>query len=134
MKLLDCKFFADENIQRPVVDYLKQIGVNVFDVNENGLGGSSDTILLEMANQEQRIVLTHDSDFGTLTIVNKQPFFGIIYLKPGHIEPQYTIDSVKAVLAIEHFVTPSIITVRNTGTQIRVRVRQMTYDLPISKN
>jgi predicted nuclease of predicted toxin-antitoxin system len=125
MKLSDCKFFTDENIQRPVIEYLKQIGLDIFDVNENGLGGSIDIDLLEMANREQRIVLTHDSDFGTLTIMNKRPFFGIVYLKPGHIEPHYTIDSIKAVLEIENFVSPSIITVRNTGTQIRIRVRQV---------
>jgi predicted nuclease of predicted toxin-antitoxin system len=75
MKWAAFKFLTDENIQTPVVEYLQTKGFDILDVKQNGLSGSSDTYLLSLAYQQQRIVLTHDSDFGTLAFANHQPFW-----------------------------------------------------------
>ena len=47
-----------------VVIHLRKIGVDILDVKEQEWFGKEDEILLNIAYQESRFVLTHD--FGTL--------------------------------------------------------------------
>ena len=49
MKLPDGGFLTDENIHAAVVEYLRKRGINVFDVKENGLRGSTNADLLQLA-------------------------------------------------------------------------------------
>lgn len=123
MKWAAFKFLTDENIQTPVVEYLQTKGFDILDVKQNGLSGSSDTYLLSLAYQQQRIVLTHDSDFGTLAFANHQPFWGIIYLKPGHILPSFTISSLNSLMQLEDLTPPFIVTAKNSNGVVKIRVR-----------
>ena len=125
MKLTDYAFLTDENINPIIVQSLRQRGCNVLDVKEQQLSGNSDTFLLSLATEQQRIVLTHDSDFGTLVIADGKPFIGIIYLKPGHILPECTSQSLEAIFnEIDYIENPFIIVAKHNGMTTRVRVRQ----------
>lgn len=123
MKLSGFRFLTDGNTNPVVVQYLKDCQLDIFDVRENMLSGRRDFFLLSLAVQQQRVVITHDSDFGTLAIAAQQPVFGIIYLKPGHIDSRQTINSLKVILDLEEIVTPFIVTVKNSNGLINVRVR-----------
>lgn len=73
----------------------------------------------------KRIVLTHDSDFGKLVIPNQKPFFAIVYLKPGHIQLHHTISSLDAILDLNSLHPPFIVTAKNSGNNIKIRVRHL---------
>jgi predicted nuclease of predicted toxin-antitoxin system len=125
MKLTDYAFLTDENIHPIIVQSLRQRGCTVFDVKEQQLSGNTDTFLLSLATEQNRIVLTHDSDFDTLVIADGKPFIGIIYLKPGHILPEFTLQSLDVVFnEIDFIENPFIIVAKHNGTTTRVRVRQ----------
>ena len=63
MHPLDFPLLADENIHPDVVRFLReQHGADICSVSEEGLAGQDDTTLLRCACQENRVVLTHDSD------------------------------------------------------------------------
>ena len=125
MKLINYAFFTDENINPIIVEYLRQRGCDIFDVNEQGLSGNTDAFLLNLATNQNRVVLTHDSDFGTLVIADGKPFIGIVYLKPGHILPQFTLQSLDAIFKeIDLIENPFIIVAKHNGMTTRVRVRQ----------
>ena len=79
MKLRGSRFLSDENIHADVVAFLRSEGCDVFDVKEEGLDGSDDLILIRLSVAEARVVVTHDSDFGTLAIAAQEPIFGIVY-------------------------------------------------------
>lgn len=98
MKLTDYPRLTDENIDPAVVNYLRQAGFDVRDVVEDQWIGSTDRHLLTLAVSEGRVVVTHDSDFGTLAIGQQEPVIGILYLRPGHIDSQFTIDSIQVLL------------------------------------
>ena len=85
---------------------------------------TDDRILLEMAHTEGRIVITHDRDFGQFIYVEQFPFTGILYLRPGHLKPDFTITSLNYLLQ-EHLELspPFIIVAENTGTKIKLRIR-----------
>jgi hypothetical protein len=56
-----------------------------------------------------------------------EPIVGLIYLRPGHINPQFTIDTMQAILKADPDVSPPFILVakRNDG-YVSIRVRQVT--------
>ena len=94
MRLTQFAFLADENIHPEVVGFLQQRGLDVLTATEAGLAGAADTEILRVAFATHRVVLTHDSDCGTLAVAAGQPVRGIVYIRPGHIEVQFTIASL----------------------------------------
>ena len=75
------KFLTDENISPRVVAFLRERGDDVLDVKEHGWQGKSDVFLLRKAWKAQRVILTHDRDFGTLAIDQHEPCYGVLYLR-----------------------------------------------------
>jgi predicted nuclease of predicted toxin-antitoxin system len=87
MKLREFPLLTDENLDAEVVASLRQFGFDVLDVVEAGLQGSTDVDLLRLATAQGRVVITHDADFGTLAINQNEPLVGLVFLRPGHIDP-----------------------------------------------
>jgi predicted nuclease of predicted toxin-antitoxin system len=77
VKLREYPLLVDENIHPDVVVALRAAGRDVVSVRESQLIGSDDRTLLRLAKAQGRIVLTHDSDFGTLAIAERESFVGI---------------------------------------------------------
>lgn len=126
MKLQQFGLLTDENISRAMLSSLREAGFDVLDVIEQGWGGQDDSSLLAAAHDQQRIVVTHDRDFGTLAIAESQPMTGIIYLRPGHIDPQFSIQTWRTlILQNLELEPPFLIVAQHVDTQVRVRVRSL---------
>jgi predicted nuclease of predicted toxin-antitoxin system len=83
--------------------------------------------LLSIAVSEKRVVVTHDSDFGALVVGQSQAVIGILYLRPRHINSQFTIESLQVLLNQSLESPPSfIIVVRRTGIDVAIRVRDLS--------
>ncbi len=59
------KVIADEGVDKPIVDALRMEGFDVLYILETNQG-ADDEFILSLANEEQRILLTQDKDFGEL--------------------------------------------------------------------
>ena len=59
---------ADEGIDKPVVDLLRSNGFDIIYILETNQG-ADDEFILTMANDDKRILLTQDKDFGELVSV-----------------------------------------------------------------
>ncbi len=126
MNPLDFPLLADENINSDIVRYLRDSGKDVRDVLEIGLNGKSDLEILRHAHAEGRAVLTHDSDFGTLAFAQREPFTGIVYLRPGHILREFTVHTLEAIAKQTFSVIPPFVIVAvRSGDKIRIRKRQL---------
>lgn len=126
MKLRDCRVFSDENIHADVVEFLRSAGIDVFDVREQLLIGATDRELLRIAFEQHRVILTHDSDFGMLAIRGGQSAYGIIYIRPGHINPVSTIATIQTMLNSDVNVEPPFIVVaKRTGDDVVIRLRSL---------
>ncbi len=126
MKLRDFGILTDQNLHPEVVAFLRSEGFNVLDVREQGVLGTEDLILLQRSVVENRLIFTHDSDFGTLAIRQGEQVVGIVYIRPGHIRPQFTIDTIQAILTDDPDVCPPFILVaKRSGTKVSLRVRQI---------
>lgn len=125
MKALDFPILADENVHPEVISFLRGIQLGVKSIAEQGKFGLSDEEVLKLATDAERIVLTHDSDFGGLALMGAK-FVGIVYLRPGHIHANFTIETLEAIRDKAPDVTPPFILVaERTGDTVKIRVRQM---------
>ena len=125
MNLFACKLLTDANIHSQVVQFLRQHGCDSEDVVTLGLGTAADDVILAEAMKDNRIVLTHDRDFGRLAILFRQPLHGIVFLRPGHIDPQFTIATLQAIDKKDLDLSPPFILVaRRRGTHVQLRMRQ----------
>ena len=126
MRPLDFPLLADENIHPDVVSYLRQQECDVRSIVEDGLAGQSDRTVLRTAHADGRVILTHDSDFGTLVITQDEPFVGIIYLRPGHIRAEFTIQTLRTINAQSLDVqSPFIIVAEQKDQTVQIRTRQL---------
>ena len=126
MKLHDFPLLTDENIDPAVVAHLRHLGFDVLDVMASGLQGSADVDLSRLATAQGRVVVTHDADFGTLAIHQNEPLVGLVYLRPGHIDPQFTIATVQTVLNNDPDVAPPFVLVaKRTGNTVTIRIRHL---------
>ena len=125
MKLYHCRFLTDENVQAKVVEFLRGRGCDVLDVKESGRLGAGDLELIRLAFAQRRVVVTHDSDFGTLAIAAGEATVGIVYLRPGHINHKLTIRSIETLFSQEIDLTsPFLIVAEYASGRVRIRVRQ----------
>jgi predicted nuclease of predicted toxin-antitoxin system len=124
MTFSDFKLLADENIQSGIVEYLRSLDFDVKDVKEEQLAGSTDEFLLNLAIEDKRVIVTHDSDFGNIVYRGNIAFTGITYLRPGHFQPSFTEQTIDAILEANPELSPPFILVaENKGDSVKIRIR-----------
>ncbi len=57
------RYYTDEHIPKTVIRGLRQRGVDVLAVFETNMLGASDARHIQKATEEQRIIVTQDTDF-----------------------------------------------------------------------
>jgi len=126
MRACEYPILADENIHTEVIQLLRSEGRDVRSAYEDGLGGAPDVEVLASAHSQGRVVLTHDSDFGTLAIRQGVPVTGILYFRPGHVSPEIVLSMWRALeeapIEIE---PPFLVVVERRQERVRVRVRKL---------
>jgi len=126
LRLRSFPLLTDENIHPDVVRALRQDGLDVLDTKECGLVGSSDLVILRRAYEENRVVLTHDSDFGQLAVARLEPVLGIVYLRPGHFDPSFTLATLATLLdEIDEVTPPFILVAERVANRVKIRIRRL---------
>jgi len=126
LKLSEFAFFTDENIHRDVVLFLRERGLDVIDTCEQRLQGSPDIDLIRRAFSDGRVIITHDSDFGTLAVLSGEPIIGIVYIRPGHIDTKFTIETLTAMLQEDfELSSPFILVVYRKNSHVSMRLRTL---------
>ncbi len=121
----ELSFLADENVHPKVVAGLRARGHDVTTVVELELAGRPDLQILKAALEAERTVLTHDSDFGTLAILQGEPWSGIVYVRPGHISPEFVLEVLDAVRALDTDLEfPFLLVAARRDQDVRIRIRR----------
>lgn len=79
--------FADESVDRQIVDHLRQDGHHIPSVAEME-PGISDDVVLERATLESAILLTADKDFGELVFRQNRLSHGVILIRLAGLSPE----------------------------------------------
>lgn len=74
------KFLLDQDVYFATASFLKQLGHDVVTASEIDCSQASDVELLELSQEQKRIFVTRDRDFGGLVFV-KSLGAGVIYLR-----------------------------------------------------
>jgi predicted nuclease of predicted toxin-antitoxin system len=75
------KLKLDENLGRRVADRFRVAGHDVTTVAGQGLAGATDENVIRICREEQRGLVTLDSDFGNPLIFNPADYSGIAVLR-----------------------------------------------------
>jgi predicted nuclease of predicted toxin-antitoxin system len=82
------RWIANENVSGTVIRTLRERGHDVLSVKES-LRGAGDPHILERAQSNERVVLTHDKDFGELAFRCRLPASsGIVLFRLSGADPQ----------------------------------------------
>jgi hypothetical protein len=74
--------YMDENVPAPITQGLRQRGLDVLTVQEDGRGGAGDPAVLDRATALGRVLMTHDDDFLAEAARRQrdgEEFSGVIY-------------------------------------------------------
>ncbi len=75
------KLLVNENVPLASVGHLREAGHDVLSITELS-PGIPDTEVMQIAHNEQRIILTFDRDYGELVFRRRLPLpAGVIYLR-----------------------------------------------------
>ena len=91
------RFVADEGVDAPIVRLLRQNNFDVFYIAEES-PSIDDTLVLQRANAENRILITKDKDFGELVYRLRQVHTGVILTRLEGLKPQHKAKIVLAVI------------------------------------
>jgi predicted nuclease of predicted toxin-antitoxin system len=119
-------FFADENIQNALIEWIKSKGFDISGIRTENLYGLDDEKIIQKAFAEKKVIITQDSDFGTIIFTKKIKFYAIIYLKPGHHNSEYHIPTLEIILNnIDKIKEGSIIIGVRKNDEIKIRFRSI---------
>jgi predicted nuclease of predicted toxin-antitoxin system len=120
------KFLLDQNVERRLASFLKNLGHDVKVVGIDYPAGILDQEVLSHAYKESRILLTNDKgDFGELIFRNHDPYSGVILfrrIRSGDVlTKQERLSFVLQAYAtqLRHFLVVSPKSVRIRKTQIQ---------------
>lgn len=117
---------ANENIHDETVWFFRRENLFNESIKEHNLRGSADEHIIALAEKEKKIILTHDADFGRIMHLYQMINTAIVFLRPGHIDYAFTIQTLKAILETElDDQIPFILVAERTGEDIKIRLRNL---------
>lgn len=75
------RVLADQDIYEITVEFLRSLGHDVLRAQDTGLGSASDSVLLERAREEGRVLLNRDKGYGAIAFLEGQAHHGILLLR-----------------------------------------------------
>jgi len=75
------RFLNDANIFVPMVEQLRNLGHDIYDIKEQGLEKLSDSEIYDLAKRLSRIIISMDKDFSSILLYPPGEHHGIIVAK-----------------------------------------------------
>jgi predicted nuclease of predicted toxin-antitoxin system len=113
---------ADESVDKPIVEQLRQNGHAVLYVAEME-PSIPDDIVLQRANEHQALLITEDKDFGELVYRRGLVHLGVILVRLAGLSPQTKARIVSKVLAERADEMPDAFSVISPA-MVRIRRKQ----------
>ena len=95
------KLVADEGVDKPIVDHLRGLGYKVYYILEEQ-SGIPDVSVLELANKNEAILITLDTDIGELDFRLKEASHGVILFRFAGLDKNEKLRIVELTLK-DHF-------------------------------
>ncbi len=110
---------ADENVDRPIVDGLRQDGHAVRYIADSDPGIHDDTVL-DQANRSGGVLITADKDFSELVFRMGRIRTGVVLIRLAGLSADMKAETVSDVLANRGHELASVFSVTSPGS-VRIR-------------
>lgn len=94
------KIYADENIERSIVEGLRRRKIEVFSARELGYLGKPDEFHIKKASEMKAVILTHDTDFLKIASRKDVTHNGVIFLHSKNISLGQCIREVELIARV----------------------------------
>lgn len=111
------KLLADENIPKKTVEALKQREIDITSVVDSS-PGLSDRAVIELANNENRVIVTFDKGFGELIFRERLEVRGLILLRLAPTSPEHIAERIAHIMAQKIPIENKIIVVREDSVRV----------------
>jgi predicted nuclease of predicted toxin-antitoxin system len=120
------RFLADMGISPKTVAFLQSFGHDVVHLHDQDLDRLEDPAILAKTREEERILLTHDLDFGELIAVSGARLPSIVVFRLRNMSPEMVSRYLQGIIDQhgESLEKGAIISV--TEGQVRVRLLPLT--------
>jgi predicted nuclease of predicted toxin-antitoxin system len=115
------KFLADMGIAPNTVAYLRQLGHEAAHLSEQHLECLTDRGVVEKARSEDRVLLTHDLDFGGILAAMRSRLPSVITFRLHNMQPQNVRRHLAAVIAAHETLLAQGAMISVTEGRIRIR-------------
>lgn len=92
------KFLADMGVSPDTVLWLRSLGYDAVHLHEQGLDRLPDAEVLSRARDEQRVLLTHDLDFGYLLAISRAQLPSVVIFRLDDMRPRSVNHYLERVL------------------------------------
>lgn len=123
------RLLIDNALSPVVAQQLTESGYDTLHVRDVGLSSASDVEILALAGREERIIISADTDFGTLLTLRRKTKPSFILLR-GDIERRPELQAaalIRELPALEEHLTAGAIVVI-TKDRIRMRLLSQTSE------
>lgn len=94
------KIYADENIERSIIEGLRRRGIEVVSARELGYLSKPDEFHIKKASEIKAVILTHDIDFLRIASNPAITHYGIIFSHPKNIPIGQCIRGVELIATV----------------------------------
>ncbi len=94
------KFLIDMPLSPQLAEWLRQQGHDAFHALERGLDRAADSIILEIARREQRVVITADLDYPRLLAASRADGPGLVLFRGGNYSEQESLARLARALEV----------------------------------
>jgi len=117
------KFLVDNALSPYIAEELRKAGYDAIHVRERGIASSPDEEIFELAQRDERIILSADTDFGTLLVFRQAAKPSVVIFRQSDKRPP-------KLLAVFLANLPTVAEALEQGAVVvfqdrRIRVRQL---------
>lgn len=94
------RFKVDENLPIDVAALLGSAGHDALTVFDQKLIGEADNRILDICQEEERILITSDLDFSDVRSYPPQEYFGMVVLRLHRQDKPYVLEAIRRIIPL----------------------------------